>query len=180
MNPHDGDGRYWLSGTVDQISENGYFIQECRLGDEDTSGMKKKPPLKFDVYAVAIDKNNPPPFKAKETYFDDKNENDFFARIRSFKGTASEKFAILRVPPEKPDIPMVIIVESPVKIRWDEPVSMYLEFYHHGEIVKEGRFRREEEHELAPSAIAYEVKMSREKGFTKRSIWILVGEKGDH
>ncbi len=114
------------------------------------------------------------PLDPKKNYFAEKSEKDFFNKLKPYVTAISEKFVITRVKPSEPVIPIVTCVTSPVKITWSERVSMFLQIFHKGEIFKEGFYMPDELHELPSSPLLYEIKMSREKNYSRSSIWILV------
>lgn len=171
-----GDSHYWLIDDTSpaEVTETGVWFQKCRFGDEDFRTMRNRLPLKFGVYAALVRQNADFPLNKKKNHFLAMTENDFLVKLKPHAIAVSDRFTVTRVKPPDEDIPIVMGVSPPVKITWSERVPMFLEFYHQGVLIKEGYFDPGIHHELPPSQILYEIKMSRKKAFPQRNIWILV------
>lgn len=176
VKPGDGDTKYWLN-TPDyppRLTKGGVWYQKCRFGDEDIRSMKKAPPLRFDLYAAVLKKDVAFPLNLKKSFLDAKNENDFLKMLEPYVVAVSDKFSLVRVKPAGSDIPIVLGIAPPVKITWGENVPMYLEIYHGGQVIKDGYYSSGDAHDLIPSQIPYEIKMSRKQGHHQTNTWILV------
>ncbi len=174
-----GDTHYWLNehSSPLAIKKNGMWFKRCRFGDEDLRTMKQKPPLHFDVYAAIIKKDAKFPLNNKQNFFLADSEKKFKNKLQPYILAISDRFIVTRVEPPKPDIPIVMAVQSPVKITWSEYVPMYLEIFHHGTLIKNGYFDPGMLYNLPPDQILYEIKLSRKKNYPQRNIWILVENK---
>ena len=171
-----GDTHYWLNenSTPLEIKKNGMWFKECRFGDEDFRTMQQRSPIQFGVYAVIIKKDADFPLNKKQNFFLADSEKEFKNKLDPYAVSISNRYTVTRVEPPEPDIPIVMAVPSPVKVTWSEQVSMYLEIFHHGTLIKKGFFNPGMLYDLPPDPILYEIKMSRKEDYPQRSIWILV------
>jgi hypothetical protein len=176
VKPADGDTKYWLNAPdyPPVVTEDGQWYQKCRFGDEDIRSMKKTPPLRFDLYAVALKTGVELPLDSMQNYFEAESEKAFLEKIAPYAAAVSDKFSLVRVESAEPEIPIVLAIAPSVKITWGENVPMYLEIYHGGQVISEGYFSSGDAHNLPPSQIPYEIKMGRKEGFHQSNTWILV------
>ena len=114
------------------------------------------------------------PIRDGQNYIEAASEKHFLEILKPYVRSISDRFSVIRVKSAESDTPIVIGVTPPVRITWADAVPMYLEIYHGGQIVSHGFFRSGDRHDLTPSPILYEIKMSRKKGYHQSNLWILV------
>jgi hypothetical protein len=149
--PEDGTNRYWLQSSKWETLPNGDWTDMAWFGNPYGIDMRKRPPLFFKVYAVLIqssDVNKLPVFDKKQPWVELPDEDAFIDSLKAIGAIAiSSPYRVERQPEDyfqtplkyiklnKQDIIMgnqPIQVTSPIRIRWEPKIQMYIEIWQEG------------------------------------------------